>query len=93
MNEAGVGPTDLHQQIVDAPERHQSAFDGLPTVLDAGRGAQALRCDGTDGCERILDAMMQLIENELLQFVRSLAFLGVDSGLRQQHLGMDRPLR
>jgi hypothetical protein len=69
-----------------APKRDQSAFDGLPPVLDARRGAQALRCDGADGCERILDAMMQFVENELLQFVRSLAFLGVDSGCASKAL-------
>jgi hypothetical protein len=46
VNEAGVGPTDLHQQIVHAPKRHQSAFDSLPAVLDVRRGAQALGCDG-----------------------------------------------
>ena len=88
-HKAGIGPADLHQQIVRAPERDQPALDGLLPVLDAGRGSQALRRDGAHGRERILDAMMQFIENELLQLVRGLALLGVDAGLREQGLGVD----
>src|SRR5688572_615349 len=87
--QTGIGPADLHQQIVRTPERNQPAFDGLLPVLDAGRGAKALRRDGADGRERILDAMMQLVEDELLQLVCGFPLLGVDAGLREQGLGVD----
>ena len=90
--EAGVGPSGLQQQIMRAPERHQPAFDGLLAVFDAGRRPQALRCDGADRRQRVLDAVMQLFKNELLQFVGGFALLGVDAGLREQHLGIDTGL-
>ena len=75
-----------------APQRDQPALDGLLSVLDAGRGAQALGRDRADGRERILDAMMQFAEDELLQFVGGLSLLGVDAGLRKQSLGVDAGL-
>jgi hypothetical protein len=49
--------------------------------------------DGAHSCERILDAMMQFIENELLQFIRCLALLGVNARLREQFLCIDSCLR
>src|SRR5439155_20355316 len=42
--------------------------------------------------ERILDAMVQFFENELLQLVRGFTLLGVDAGLREQGLGVDAGL-
>ena len=41
---------------------------------------------------RILDAMMQFAQNQLLQLVRGLALLGVDPGLRKQGFGVDAGL-
>ena len=54
VSEAGAGPTDLHQQVMHAPKRDQSAVNGLPPVFDARCSAQALGCDGADGRERVL---------------------------------------
>ena len=75
-----------------ATQRDQPAFDSMLAVLDTGRCPQALRRNGADGCKRILDAVMQFLQNELLQFVGSFAFLGVDAGLRKQNLGVDTGL-
>jgi hypothetical protein len=61
-------------------------------MLDAGCCPKTLRRDGADGSERVLDAMMQLTENELLQLVGSLALLGVNAGLREQGFGVDAGL-
>ena len=74
------------------PKRDQPALDGLLPVLDAGRRSQALGRNGAHGRERILDAMMQFFENELLQLVRGFTLLGVDTGLREQGLGVDAGL-
>ena len=41
-------------------------LDGLLRVLDACCRAQALGCNGAHRCERILDPMMELIEDQLL---------------------------
>ena len=51
--------------------------------------AQALGDDGSDGRERILDAVVQLLEDQLLQLVGRLALPGVDAGLGQQTAGID----
>jgi hypothetical protein len=91
-NETGIGPTDLHQQIMGAPKRDQPAFYGLLPVLNAGRRSQALGRDGAHGRERILDAMVHFFENELLQLVRGFTLLGVDAGLREQGFGVDASL-
>src|SRR5690349_366169 len=88
MSETGTGPADLHQQIVGASEREQPALHGRLSVFDAGRRPEALRSDGADGGESVLDAMMQFTKNELLQLVGGFALLGVDPGLRKQGLGV-----
>ncbi len=36
--------------------------------------------------------MMQFFKNKLLQFIGGLALLGVNTGLRQQHLRINRRL-
>ena len=75
-----------------SPQRNQPAFDGMLTMFDTGRCPQALGCNGADGRQRVLDTVMQLFENELLQFVGSFPLLGVDAGLREQHFGVDTGL-
>ena len=55
--------------------------------------AQALGDDGADGRERILDAVVQLFEDQLLQLVGRLALPGVDAGLGEQTAGIDLGLR
>ena len=37
----------------------------------------------------VVDAVVQFLENEALQLVRSLALLGINSRLRQQQLGIE----
>ena len=59
----------------------------------AGRIAKALRGNRAHGCERIFDAMMQFFQDQLLKLVRSLALLGIDTGLSQQSLRADFGLR
>ena len=54
---------------------------------------EALGDDGSDGRERILDAVVQLFEDQLLQLVGRLALPGVDAGLGQQTAGIDLGLR
>ena len=83
----------LQQQIVRAPQRQQPALDGVLRVLGAGQVAQALRDDGADGCECILDTVVQLLEDQLLQLVGRLALPGVDTGRGQQTLRIDLGLR
>ena len=75
------------------PEREQPAFDGMLRMLGAGQLAQALRDDGSDGCERILDTVVQFLEDQLLQLVRCFALPGVDAGRGKQALRIDLGLR
>src|SRR5688572_15212295 len=63
---AGVRPAHLQQQIMRAPKCDKPAFDRLLPVLNAGRRPQALRRNGGHRRERILDAVVQLFEDELL---------------------------
>ena len=79
-----AGPSCLQEQIVRAPEREQPALDGLLCVLGAWQVAQTLRDDGADGRERILDAVVQFLEDQLLQLVGRLALPGVDAGRGEQ---------
>jgi hypothetical protein len=44
----------------------EPALDRLLAMFEAGCGAQALRGDGADRRQRVLDAMMQLFDNQLL---------------------------
>ena len=88
-----AGPSCLQQQVVRAPEREQPALDGMLRVPGFGQVAQALRDDGADGRERILDAVVQLLEDQLLQLVGRLALPGVDAGRGQQTLRIDLGLR
>ena len=76
-----------------SPQRKQPALNGLLRVPGFGQVAQALRDDGADGCERILDAVVQFLEDQLLQLVGRLAFPGVDAGRGQQALRIDLGLR
>ena len=72
MFEACIGPSGLQQQVMRPPQCDQPAFDGMLTVFDACRRPQALRRNGADGRERVLDAVMQFFEDKLLQLVRQL---------------------
>jgi len=60
------------------------ALDGALRVLNPLQVAQALGDDCSDGRERVLDAVMQLFEDQLLQLVGCLAFSGIDTGLGKQ---------
>ena len=62
-------------------------------VFGARHIAQALRGNRADGCERILDAVVQFLEDQLLKFVGRLALLGVNTGLGEQFLRIDFGLR
>ena len=55
------------------------AFDRSLRMLCARCIAQALRRDGAHGRQRVLDAMVQLFQDQLLQLVGGFAFLGVDA--------------
>ena len=79
-----AAPSCLQKQIVRPPEREQPALDGVLRVLGAWQVAQALRDDGADGRERILDAVVQFLEDQLLQLVGRLALPGVDAGRGKQ---------
>ena len=83
LRETGIGPTRLHQQVMRTPERDQAAFNRLLAMFDARGGAKALRCDCADRCQRILDAVMHLVENELLQFIGRFALFGINTRLRK----------
>jgi hypothetical protein len=61
-------------------------------VLDAGCGSQALRGDGAHRRQRVFDAVVQFLQNELLQPIGGFALLGVNTGLRQQRPGIDARL-
>ena len=74
-------------------ERQQPAFDGVLRVFSSRQIAQALGDDGADGRERILDAVVQLFEDQLLQLVGRLALPGLDAGLGEQTAGIDLGLR
>src|SRR4030088_1685103 len=79
MGQAGIRPADLHQQIMGPAERQQPALHGLLSLLDTSRGSKALRRDGADSRKRILDTMVQFTQDEFLQLVGGLAFLGIDA--------------
>ena len=62
-------------------------------VLGSGQAAQTLRDDGADGRERILDAVVQFLEDQLLQLVGRFALPGVDAGRGKQTPRIDLGLR
>ena len=93
LAEIGAGPSCLQQEIVRPAERQQPAFDSVLRMFSSRRVAQALGGDGAHGRERILDAVVQLFEDQLLQLVGRLALLGVDAGLGEQTPGIDLGLR
>ena len=62
-------------------------------VLNAWQAAQTLRDDGADGRERILDTVVQFLEDQLLQLVGRLALPGVDAGRGKQTPCVDLGLR
>ena len=78
------------------PERQQPALDGVLRMFDPFQVAQALGDNGTDGCDRVLDAVVQLLEDHLLQLVGRFALLGVKagrtSGLRLGYSQVANPL-
>ena len=88
-----AAPSCLQKQIVRPSQCEQPALDGVLRVFGFGQVAQALRDDGADGCERILDAVVQLLEDQLLQLVGRLALPGVDAGRGQQTPCIDLGLR
>ena len=93
MAKIGAVPSGLQKKIVSPSERYQPALDGVLRVFGALHVAQALGGDGADGRERVLDAVMQFFQNQLLQLVGRLALLGVDAGLGEQTQGIDFSLR
>ena len=62
-------------------------------VLNPLQVAQALGDDCGDRRERVLDAVVQLFEDQLLQPVGCLALSGIDTGLGKQPLCIDLSLR
>ncbi len=76
----------LQQQIVRPPQRQQPARDGVLGVLGAGHVAQALGGNRADRRQRVLDAMVQFFQDQLLQLVGGRALAGVDAGLVEQSL-------
>ena len=91
--EIGAGPSRLQQQVVRPSQRQQPAFDGELRVLGAGHVAQALRGNGADRRQRVLDAVVQFFQDQFLQLVGRRALAGVDAGLIEQFLGIDFRLR
>jgi hypothetical protein len=86
-----AAPSCLQKKIVRP--REQPALDGVLRVLSGWQVAQALRDDGSDGREGVLDAVVQFLEDQLLQLVGRLAFPGVDAGRGEQGLCTDLGLR
>jgi hypothetical protein len=78
---------------VGPAECQKPALDGVLRVLDALQVAQALGDDCGDGCERVLDAVVQLFEDQLLQLVGCFALFGVDAGFGKQTPCIDLSLR
>jgi hypothetical protein len=78
---------------VSPPDRQQPPLDRVLRVLDVSCVAQALRGYGADGRQRILDAVVEFFQDQLLQLVGRLALLGVDAGLGKQSLRVDFGLR
>jgi hypothetical protein len=93
LTKIGAGPAGLQQEVVSPPERQQPPLDRVLRVLDARCVAQALRGDRADGRQRVLDAVVELFEDQLLQLVGRLALLGFDAGLGKQSLRVDFGLR
>ena len=67
----------------------QPTFDGVLSVFDARRGSQTLRRDRAHGSKGVFDAVMKLIENELLELVSRFPLLRVNSSLCEQGIGID----
>jgi hypothetical protein len=89
MAKIGAGPSCLQKEIVSPPERQQPARDGVLRMLGALHVAKALGGDGAHGRECILDAMVKLLQDQLLELVGRLALAGVDASLSEQTLGID----
>ena len=65
-------------------ECQKPAFNRVLRVFSARHIAQALGGDRADGCERILDAVVKFLQDQLLEFVGRLALLGVNTGLSKK---------
>jgi hypothetical protein len=70
-------------------QSQETSADGALCLLDALMAAQALGHDRCDGRERVLDAVMQLLENQLLQRAGRIALPGLDAGLGQHARHVD----
>src|SRR5450631_2082548 len=62
-------------------------------MLGALHVAKTLGGDGAHGRECILDAMVKLLQDQLLELVGRLALAGVNASQREQTLGIDFGLR
>jgi hypothetical protein len=74
---------------VSPPQRQQPALDRALRVFGARHVAQALGDNRVDGRQRILDAVVQFLENQLLELVGRLALHGVNTGLGEQFPRID----
>jgi hypothetical protein len=84
IEHAGAGGLRLQQQIVRAAQRHQPQFDGGAPVLKAGGVTQALGGNRNDGRQRVLDAVMQFLEQQTLQLLGGFVFRGINASLSQE---------
>ena len=89
MLDRGIVPAHLREKIVGACQGREPPIDRGACMGHAGRGAQTLIGDRTDGGEHILDPVMQLGVDQMLQLARCVAFFGVDAGLDEQRVGVD----
>src|SRR5690606_39935042 len=76
--EIGRLPLCLGEEIVDTTEREQPAVKGAQNVTPYAGAADGLNGKRLNGCEHVLDAMVQLIHQRLLMLLRLLALADVD---------------
>ena len=78
---------------MSAAQRENPLLDGNTALLKRFGGSQTLRCDRHDCGEVILEAVLQLQQQELLQSLRILARLGIYAGLGNERCGVETRLR
>jgi hypothetical protein len=74
----------LHEQIMRTTEREEPLLNSYSTVFHGLCRAKRLGRNGHDGSEDILDAMMELADQQRLQLLNRPPFSGVDAGLLQE---------
>ena len=69
---------------MNTTERVEPTFNGPLSILDTLCRPKAQRCNRLHRSQNVLHAVMQLFQQDALQFPSNLLLCGIDTSLRQQ---------